>query len=228
MAVAVFFVLVYVAARETPVFAVRSVQVEGARPSVARRIEAALRPIEGQNLLKVRGDEVARLATALPYVSSVSYDRAFPHTLRVRVELERPLAVLRQGRQAWLVSRSGRVINRIVPRTHRRLPRIWLAQSTDVALGTTLGTGAGAEEVGMLSMLRNAHLASSVGSVHSVDGQWVYNLRGGAELRVGTRADLALKLAVARQILSQTTVSRYLDVSVPERPVAELDSQLSG
>ena len=46
------------------------------------------------------------------------FDRDFPHTLRVRVRLERPVAVLRRGPDAWLVSvlgararapRSGRI-----------------------------------------------------------------------------------------------------------------------
>ena len=228
LAVAVLFFLVYFVARESSLFAVRSVRVEGVRPPVARRIEAALRPLEGQNLFKVRGGEVARLATSLPYVSGATYDRAFPHTLRVRVELEQPLAVLRQGGLAWLVSRRGRVMARIAPRTRRTTPRIWLGQSVDVTLGETLGPGSGADEVGMLDMLRGARLASLVGSVHDVEGQWVYALRSGVELRVGTRDDLPLKLAIARRILSQTAVSRYLDVSVPERPVAGQESQLSG
>jgi cell division protein FtsQ len=228
LAVAVFFVLLYFAARESSLFAVRSVQVEGVRPPVARRIEAALQPLEGKNLFKVRGDEVARLATALPYVAGATYDRAFPHTLRVRVELEEPVAVLRQGRHAWVVSRRGRVMKRITPRTHTSLPRIWVGQSVDVSLGETVGPGAGSDEVGMLDPLRDAHLGTRVGSVQSVDGQWVYALRGGLELRVGTRTDLPLKLAIAERILSQTVVSGYLDVSVPERPVAGQVSQVSG
>jgi len=47
-------------------------------------------------------------------------------------------------------------------------------------------------------------------------------------LRVGERTELPLKLAIARRILSKTPVFGYLDVSVPERPVAHDDPQLSG
>ena len=72
--------LLYLGARETPVFAVRTIDVEGVRPSVARRVEMALRPLEGKSLLKVRSGEVERLATALPSIASVTYDRAFPNT----------------------------------------------------------------------------------------------------------------------------------------------------
>jgi len=39
---------------------------------------------------------------------------------------------------------------------------------------------------------------------------------------------LALKLAIARRILDQNTVITYLDVSAPDRPVAEQEPQLSG
>jgi cell division protein FtsQ len=218
----------YLGARETPVFAVRTIDVQGARAPVARRVEAALRPLEGKSLLKVRGDQVARLATALPSIASVTYDRAFPNTLRVRVEAEQPVAVVRRGIEAWLVSRRGRLIKRIAQGTHKTLPRIWLAQSVAMSIGGTLAAGGGAEEVAMLDALRGARLARRVGSVHDESGQWIYVLRGGLEVRVGTRSQLALKLAIARRILDQNTVITYLDVSAPDRPVAEQEPQLSG
>jgi hypothetical protein len=228
LALAALALLAYVGARETHVFAVRSIEVEGVHGGVARRVEAALVPLEGTSLLKVKGDDVTRLATALPYVAGVTYDRAFPNTLRVRVETEQPLAVVRHGIQAWLVSRRGRATEQIAQGTHRTLPRIWLPKTVDVALGATLGTGAGAEEVAILAPLHEARLARRVASVHETDGQWVYMLRGGLELRVGAPSDLPLKLAIARRILDHTPVSGYLDVSVPTRPVAGLDTQVSG
>jgi cell division protein FtsQ len=228
LALATLALLAYLGARETPVFAVRSIEVQGVRGGDARRVETALVPLEGKSLLKVNGDEVTRLATALPKVAGVTYDRAFPNTLRVRVETEQPLAVVRRGVEAWLVSRRGRATERIAPGTHRTLPRIWLPKTVDVTLGATLGTGAGADEIAMLTPLHEARLARRVASVHEVDGQWAYMLRGGLELRVGTASDLPLKLAIARRILSRTTVSGYLDVSVPERPVAGIDTQVSG
>jgi hypothetical protein len=47
-------------------------------------------------------------------------------------------------------------------------------------------------------------------------------------VRVGDRSDLALKLAVAGRILEQTPLTGYLDVSVPQRPVATANDQVSG
>ena len=57
LVLAALAMLLYLGARETSVFAVRTIDVEGASPPVAQRVEAALRPLEGESLLKVRGDE---------------------------------------------------------------------------------------------------------------------------------------------------------------------------
>ena len=52
-------------------------------------------------------------------------------------------------------------------------------------------------------------------------GEVVFELRSGLELRLGDAGDLAVKLEVARRVLPQLGGSEdYLDVSVPERPVA--------
>jgi hypothetical protein len=57
-------------------------------------------------------------------------------------------------------------------------------------------------------------------------------LGGGLEVRLGDHGDLQLKLAIARRILRASTApvsaGDYLDVSVPERPVRFLKSQVGG
>jgi hypothetical protein len=57
-------------------------------------------------------------------------------------------------------------------------------------------------------------------------------LGSGLEVRLGDHGDLQLKLAIARRILHATTTvvsaGDYLDVSVPERPVLYLKSQVGG
>ena len=227
LTLAVVALLVYMAVRSSALFAVRTIRVQGASGPVARSVEAALRPLEGRSLLKVHGDEVTRLATALPSVAAISYDREFPNTLRVRVVTERPLAVVRRGAEAWLVSRTGRVTARIAQRTHRTLPRIWLPMSVDVSLGARLEAGGGAEEVRLLEPVRDADLGRYIATARTVDGQAVYILRGGLELRAGSPTELPLKLAIAARILAKTPVAGYLDVSVPERPVATIEPQLS-
>jgi cell division protein FtsQ len=227
-AAAIVAVLAFAAARETSVFAVRTIEVRGVDPKLARHVDAVLAPLQGVSLLKIRSDEVERLATSLPSVAGVTYDRAFPNTLRVVVQAEEPVAVVRHGAHAWLVSRRGRLMERIAQRTHRRLPRIWLAQVLGVPVGATLAQGAGGEEVALIDALRGEALSRQVRSVRQVGGQWAYVLRGGLQVRVGDRSDLSLKLAVAAAILRRTPIFGYLDVSVPQRPVAREDNQVSG
>ena len=152
----------------------------------------------------MHGDQVQRLATSLPSVAGVTYDRAFPNTLRVVVQAEEPAAVVRHGARAWLVSRRGRLMERIAQRTHRKLPRIWLARALGVPVGATLAPAGGAEEVALIDALRGEALERQVRSVRQVEGQWTYVLRGGVQIRVGDRADIPLKLAVAAAILRRT------------------------
>ena len=87
----------YAAARGTSAFAVGELAVEGASAEVAADVRTALAPALGESLLGLDLDHLERRAEALPMVASVSFDRAFPHTLRIVVVPEVPVAVLRQG-----------------------------------------------------------------------------------------------------------------------------------
>ncbi len=219
--------VVYLGARETSVFAVRTIRVEGAPPKLALRVERALQPLEGESLLKIRAGEVARLATALPQIADASYDRAFPNTLRVRVVTERPLAVLRRGAESWLVSHRGRVIARLARGALPSLPRIWVPRTAEVALGSPLAAGAGAEQVAVLVPAEGAGLRGIVSVTIDRGGEVTYALRGGVQVHAGTAKALPLKLAIARRILATAAISGYVDVSVPERPVAAANPQVS-
>jgi cell division protein FtsQ len=218
----------YLGARETSVFAVRTVQVEGVSPALAQQVQKALQPLEGTSLLKLTADDVSSLATALPDVASVSYDRAFPNMLRVRVELEQPLAVLRHASDSWLISRRARVMHKIPRGSFDALPRVWIPEVVPVALGSVLVPGGGAAEVEALRPVRTAGLSARVLTVRIEREQIAYVLRGGLELRVGSLEDISLKLAVARDIMRRTALTGYLDVSVPARPVAGHNPQVSG
>jgi cell division protein FtsQ len=220
--------LAYVGARETSVFAVREIVVSGVPAGAAADVRRALLPLEGQSLVGLRTDDVERLAEELPQVQSVTYDRAFPHTLHVVVEPERPLAVLRAGSDSWLVSRTARVISRLPRGARPALPRIWKPASADVLVGATLAAGDGADELDALAPVRSTGMGGRVATVKIEDGQITYVLRGGLEVRAGSAVDLPLKLTIARRILAEMPVSGYLDVSVPERPVGGSNPQLSG
>jgi cell division protein FtsQ len=233
LVVAVALVLVgagfgaFFGARETGIFALDRIQVVGAPPSTAARIRVALRSYVGESLVRFDRNDAARRLAAVSEVADARFDRDFPHTLRIRVRLERPVAVLRRGPDAWLVSSSARVLERLEKRPYPRLPRIWLPAGTDVSVNSTLA-GVGARGVAAVAPLRPLHLAGRVRQVQVGDGQLTLVLASGTQLRLGDSGDLRLKLSIAKQILPLAAGAAYVDVSVPERPVAGYNSQVGG
>ncbi len=87
----------YWAAYATPIFAVERIDVRGAPPPVARDVARATRELVGTSLVAVDADGVEGKLRTLPSVAGVSVDRAFPHTLVVRIAPEKPVAVVRRG-----------------------------------------------------------------------------------------------------------------------------------
>jgi cell division septal protein FtsQ len=216
----------YVGARTSAVFAVERIEVAGLPGADAAAARRALEPLEGRNLVALRRSELERRLAPLPGISSFEYDRAFPNTLVVRAVPEVPLAVLRRGDESWLVSRRGRVLRTIPPRTRLDLPRVWVPRRVAVAPGATLADDAGGSAVRALALL-DAAAADVRARTVRMGGELTYLLRSGLELRLGSIRAAELKLAVAALILPRLDAeARYLDVSVPSRPVAGADSQL--
>jgi len=217
----------YWGARASSLFAVQRIEVVGAPPAVAHEVTAAVRPLAGTSLLAVDPGEVEDTVRALASVAGASVDRAFPNTLVVKVQAERPVAVARQRGSAWLVSGSGRVIRPIERGTQRGLPRLWLTRDVEVSVGTTLPADL-MPAARALAALQEARLPRRVKAVRTTGEELTLVLRRGPEIRLGSPVDIRLKLAVAAAVfplLAEGTV--YLDVSVPERPVASLYPQVS-
>ena len=222
--------LVYRGAYVSSVFDVDRVEVRGAPPPVARAVEAATKDAVGKSLLTIDAGELEGAVRSLPSVAGASVDRAFPHTLVVKVAPERAVAVVRRGHSSWLVTGSGKVIREIETGSERALPRLWLKRGTAVRVGGSLPAGF-TEATRALGAVQDARLPRRVKAVRSTGSEMTLVLRRGPEIRLGEPRDLLLKLAVAARVfplLERGTL--YLDVSVPERPVAStyLNSQLEG
>jgi hypothetical protein len=214
----------YAAARGTSLFAVREIEVTGARPSVVERVEAALAPIDGTSLLSLDAATIDRRLRGLPDVSLVSYDRAFPHTAEIVVSAERPVAVLRKGTQAWLVTERGRVLQQLEDPTGWSLPRIWIADAAVPGAGDLLAVDEGLAPARLLGRVLSAdkQFFGRVAEARVIEGEHVVVLRTKTEIRLGAADDLPLQLAVARRVLDVVGAeARYVDVSVPERAVVQ-------
>ena len=218
----------YLVARETPLFALRSLDVQGAPPGIAQRVRAELADDLGTSLLTLNGEDVVRRLEQLPTVVSARYDRDFPHTLRVFVVPERPAAVFRKAADSWLVSARGRVMAHLTPAAARKLPRVWLDRSASIGLGRLLGAES-ARVAAAASALEASPFAGRVTTARSDEGRLTFVLRSGLELRLGRPNDLELKLAAARAVLATGRTGgagSYLDVAVPERPVGHFNPQV--
>lgn len=218
----------YAAARTTSAFAVERIAVEGAPPDVAAEVRKALAPAVGESLLGIDLAELAQRAESVPMVASTSFDRGFPHTLRIAVVPEVPVAVLRQGASSWLGAEGGRVVAELGKGERPGLPRVWLKRDVEIVLGERV-SGLTLQAITAVAPLRARPLPVAVGSIVATRDELTLVLRTGLELRLGDGSDLAVKLEVARHVLPKLTGSEdYLDLSVPERPVAgqTLDSQV--
>jgi cell division protein FtsQ len=215
----------YLTARETSLFAVDRIEVVGAPAPVAAQVRHALASVTGSPLVGFDGTAALRKVDALPTVVRATYDRDFPHTLRIRVVPERPAAVLRSGAASWLVSGRGRVVARLSATKLPKLPRIWLPSRASVRLGAKL-TGSGAAVAAHAVGLAGT-FAPRVGSASYANGALVFRMRSGLQLLLGGEGDVKLKLAVAARVLTVLPAgSTFLDVSNPGRPVSGIGTPL--
>jgi cell division protein FtsQ len=211
----------YWIAYSTPVFAVNRIDVRGAPPELAGEVTRATHDLVGRSLVSIDASQVEGRLRALPAVAGVSVDRAFPHTLVVKVAPERAVAVVRRGDSAWLATGAGKVFREIEVGTERHLPRLWVARGTTIRVGGQVPAGL----VPATRALAAAHAAGLGGRVKGVrlaNDELTLVLRHGTELRLGRVADVGMKLTIAREVLElvdRSSIS-YIDVSVPQRPVA--------
>lgn len=223
----------YGLARETSMFAVDTIRVDGASPALALQVQRELRSYDGRSLVAVDAAAVENRAGSLPAVRSATVDRAFPHMLRVHVVPELPVAVLRRGTDSFLVSARGRVIAPVDRGAHPTLPRIWLPATTEIELGSFLGGQDGGLAARSLAAFVGSGFPGRVTFVRALDGQITLGLRGGLEIRLGAPVDLRLKIAIAHGIVPSLARPAaggptYLDIAVPERPVAGRNPQVRG
>ena len=135
--------------------------VRGAPPALQRDVTRATSDLMGRSLVAIDAGEVEGDSDALPAVAGVSVDRAFPHTLVVKIAPERPVAVIRSGTSAWLATGAGKVIRGIPVGTERGMPRLWLRRGATIRLGGQIPAGL----VSATRALADAHEAGLGGRV---------------------------------------------------------------
>jgi cell division protein FtsQ len=215
-------------------FAVTQVEVTGARPQLSRDIRAAVESVAGgRNLLQVDRDAISSRLLEMPYVRSVSIDRAFPHTLAVRVVVERPAVLVMAGKTGYLVSDDGRVLEQTTA-TPAGLPQVTMAGTTLFTVGRDTGDDGVRAALAVLAATppgfrhgvgRITRLIPSQGTIAVVVGDHIH-------LRLGDTSQLSLKLEVVRRVMrriqgAQRKELSYIDVTAPSRPAFGMRSTLT-
>jgi cell division protein FtsQ len=228
--------LLYLGARQTSVFALRSVEVEGAPANVRQAVLESLEETRGTSLVSLDGDAVIRRLEALPSVQSVTYDRAFPHTLRLVVVPEQPVAVVNQASNLWIVSVRGRVIGPTSAAEAPELPRVHYQPEAPLVAGQ-LVADEGTKTILAALAATPKRMPLPIHSAGLDDGELTLVLAGEGETRplllLGAPVDVGTKLRVAALVLRKLDyVERdaltYLDVTLPDRPVASTNPLVSG
>jgi cell division septal protein FtsQ len=232
LALVVFAFAAYFTARDTSLFALQTLDVRGGTPQVRAEVAGALHDEVGTSLLRVGDADLTRRLDALPDVASFTFDRSFPHTLKIVVRGEVPALVVRRvpGKEAYLVAATGRVLRPLPNPSLSHLPRLWVTHVVSIDVGRTLPAKV-AGSAAAAAIARSIHLYGGARTVASAPSGLTLTLGNGVQVRLGDAGDLRLKLAIAKRILrvlGGPAATGYVDVSVPERPVADSNPQVSG
>jgi cell division protein FtsQ len=208
------------------VFVLRSVAVRGGTPSDRLAVrDAVARDAAGRSLLSLSSSQVAGAIESVPTIHLATVDRDFPHTLRIHIVPERPVALaVAKGRYRSLVAASGRVLRVFQPGERLpALPRIWPESERPVAGGTLREPGAQAALAALAARPRGFRAVVANVKIESERGI-VMHLRGGLEIVLGQPLALDRKLQTAAWVLRRYPTRNdraaliYADVSAPFRP----------
>jgi hypothetical protein len=118
------------------------------------------------------------------------------------------------------VTGVGKVIRAVETGSERAYPRIWLTKGVAVSVGGMLPASY-TPATRALAAATEEKLPRRVKAVRAEGDELTLVLRRGPEIRLGEATDLGLKVAVASAVFRLVERgAAYIDVSVPERPVA--------
>jgi cell division protein FtsQ len=204
--------------RESSLVRVRHVEITGLTASDADRVSAALHNTAiSMSTLHLDTKRLQQAIKPYPSVASLKVDPDFPHTLKIQVVEQRPIAALAApNEQRVPVTASGVVLTGVV--ADRDLPSLQVAappagpRLTDKRLLKALAVaGAAPQEL----LARTDELQFGSRGV-------VAALHNGPELLFGTDGEAAKKWEAAARVLAEPSAAgaSYLDLRIPGRVAA--------
>jgi cell division protein FtsQ len=203
--------------RDLSWFAIDHVTIAGATTNESEIKAAVERAAGDMTTLHIKDGELRDAVARFPTVASFSANTSFPHTLHVTITERLPVGFIKSGATRTAVSADGYLL---LGATFdpKRLPRLEGAAAHGVRLDAD--AAAQAAILGATpAPLRDRVTASTWDEQH---GGVVVQLDNGPEVRFGDGSRGRDKWRAAVAVLSgrERGSPSYLDVSVPERPVA--------
>lgn len=206
--------------RDSSLVAVEQVTVTGLSGQDAERVRVALASTaETMTTLNVDEARLREAAAAFPVVARVEAEPEFPHAMTIHVVEHRPAALaVSGGAEQQPLAGDGSVLAGVS--VEGDLPTIELAVAMPAR---QLGPGA-ASDAARVAGAAPAAIAARVDSLarEGLARGVVAQLEDGTELVFGAPERLAAKWAAAARVLAAEDAegATYVDVRIPERPVA--------
>ena len=203
--------------RDSSFVAVQHVTVTGLTTNDAPRIRTALTAAaQGMSTLNMNQAALDGSVAGFPIVKAVVADPSFPHTLKIHVIEQEPVAVLEVGGERLLLALDGTVLRDVatghplaVIRTDGSVPQNTLTDPSPL----------GALHVAAAAPAALAGRITTIG--HDKQGIEVH-IRNGPRLIFGDDSRPFAKWAAAAAVLADASSkgATYVDVRLPGRPVA--------
>ena len=187
-------------------------QADGAKARAA--LDAAAREM---TTLHVDRERLERLAAPFPIVRSIDVRPDFPNGMRIHVSERRPAALLVSGSRRVPVAADGSLLTGLAVKGG--LP---LVRAGGALPSRRLGPGARLAAVRVAGALPTA-LGSQVKEIRTEQGKGVVvPLENGPSVVFGDGSRVRAKWAAAVRVLADPDAAgaEYVDVRIPERPVA--------
>ncbi len=191
-----------------PVFAVRKIEVTGVSGTVARSLQAAVEPERGRPLPQVQLRQVRANLPPIRLLRSVTVQRVWPSTLRVRAQVRTAIAALPTTQGFRLVDETGTEFA-TVRTAPRGVPQV------RSAVGAS-GWPAVQAAVAVVEALPSA-LRASVTKITARSPVDISFTVGSAQVKWGGPQESARKAEVLAALLPQR--ARVYDLSAPQTPV---------
>jgi len=205
--------------RDSPLVAVRDVQISGVQGGDAARVQSALTAAaRGMSTLDVNVGALRAAVAPLRVVRSLSVHTSFPHGLRIDVVEQPPVAELVATGGPTAVAADGAVLGAGL--LAGGLPSIHVGGLTPPPGGHVAGTTLRAQ----LSVLGAAPrmLLGWVQRVFEGPEGLTVTMHGGVDIYFGNATRARAKWLAAARVLAdpRSAGATYVDVRLPERPAA--------